>query len=50
VGGMKNLARFLFENSPYSEFWSAWLVGFCVVGGDGRIYLSAAGQEYLEGT
>jgi hypothetical protein len=46
---MKALQRLLFENSPYSEFWSAWLVGFCVVGGDGQVYLTDAGSEYLEG-
>jgi hypothetical protein len=46
---MKWLARFLFECSPWDSFWSAWSVGFCIVGSDGLVYLSDAGQEYLDG-
>ncbi len=44
---MKHLARFLFETSPFDEFWSAFLVGFCVIGIDGRVYRTEAGEEYL---
>jgi hypothetical protein len=46
---MKSLARILFEASPFNEFWSAWAVGFAIVGPDGRVYLTDAGAEYLEG-
>jgi hypothetical protein len=41
------LAAFLFECSPFDAFWSAWSVGFCVVGADGAVYLTRAGEEYL---
>ena len=43
------LARFLYEHSLFDEFWSAFLVGFCVVGTDGQVYLTKFGTEYLEG-
>ena len=46
---MKSLARLLFESSPWSPFWSAWSVGFVVVGSDGQFYLTSSGEEYLEG-
>jgi hypothetical protein len=46
---MKILVRFLFENSPFDAFWASWLAGFCVIGMDGQVYLSDAGQEYLDG-
>lgn len=46
---MKALARFLFEVSPFNEFWSAFFAGFAIVGPDGRVYLTRAGEEYLEG-
>lgn len=45
---MKSLAAFLFEHSPWGEFFSAWSVGFCTVI-DGQVYLTEAGQEYLDG-
>jgi hypothetical protein len=45
----KFVARFLYEHSPYNEFWSAWLVGFCIVGNDGQVYLTDEGQDYLGG-
>jgi len=45
----KTLARFLFENSPWSPFWSCLIAGYCVVGMDWQIYLTEAGAEYLEG-
>ena len=45
---MKSLTRFLFETSPFNEFWSAWLAGYAVIGADGQVYLTAAGKEYLE--
>lgn len=43
-----HLAKFLFERSLLGPFLSAWSVGFCVVVG-GRVYLSEAGERYLEG-
>jgi hypothetical protein len=43
----KALARFLFENSPWDSFWSAWFCGYCIVGSDGLVYLTDAGAEYL---
>lgn len=46
---MKVLQRFLFECSPWSPFWSAWSVGYCIVGMDGQVYLTDAGSEYLAG-
>lgn len=45
---MKAFARFLFENSPLTPFWSALACGFAEIGFDGRVYLTAAGQQYLE--
>jgi hypothetical protein len=45
---VRHLAAFLFENSPFDEFWSAFFVGFCVIGADGIVCLTASGQEYLE--
>jgi hypothetical protein len=45
---MKWLSSFLFENSPWSPFWSAWSVGYCIVGSDGQVYLTDAGAAYLE--
>jgi hypothetical protein len=44
----KALARFLFENSPWSPFWSALAAGYCAVGADGQIYLTEDGAEYLD--
>jgi hypothetical protein len=44
---MKHLARFLFENSPWGPFWTAWSVGYVIVGADGQVYLTDAGAEYL---
>ena len=44
----KALATFLFESSPFDPFLSAWLVGFCIVGADGQVYLTEAGEEYLD--
>ena len=46
---LKHLARFLFENSPWGPFWTAWSVGYVIVGPDGQVYLTDAGAEYLEG-
>jgi hypothetical protein len=46
---MKSLARFLFENSPWGPFFTAWSVGYCAMDIDGRVYLTAAGAEYLDG-
>lgn len=46
---MKAIARFLFEFSPLTPFWSAIAVGFAEIGFDGRVYLTRSGQEYLEG-
>ena len=46
---MKVVARFIFESSPWNPFWSAWLAGYAVIGPDGQIYLTSAGQEYLDG-
>jgi len=46
---MKTLARWLFESSPLTPFWAAWSVGYVVVGADGGVYLTKAGEEYLEG-
>lgn len=43
------IARLLFEASPFDSFWSAWLVGFCVIRMDGLVYLTASGEEYLGG-
>jgi hypothetical protein len=45
---MNQIAKFLFENSPFDAFVSAWWVGFCVVGFDGMVYRTEAGQDYLE--
>lgn len=45
---MKTMARWLYESSPWGPFVSAWVVGYVVVGGDGQVYLTAAGTEYLE--
>jgi hypothetical protein len=42
------VARMLFESSPFDAFWSAWSVGYCVVGIDGRVYLTAQGEAYLQ--
>ena len=46
---MKAFARFLFENSPWEPSWTALIVGYAVLGLDGQMYLSLAGEEYLEG-
>lgn len=46
---MKALARFLFENSPLTPFWTALACGFAEIGFDGRVYLTRSGVEYLEG-
>jgi hypothetical protein len=46
---MNALSAFLFENSPYNPFLSAWLVGFCEFGFDGQVYRTLAGDEYLDG-
>jgi hypothetical protein len=47
---MSIIARFLFENSDWlSPFESCWWAGFCLVGADGKIYLTDAGEEYLAG-
>jgi hypothetical protein len=46
---MKSLCRLLFECSPWGPFWAAWFAGYAVVGPDGRVYLTDAGAEYLEG-
>jgi hypothetical protein len=46
---MSILTAFLFEHSPWSPFWSALLSGYAEVGWDGRVYLTAAGEEYLRG-
>ncbi len=43
------MSAFLFENSPWNPFWSAYFVGFCIVGVDGCVYLTEAGQQYLDG-
>ena len=43
----KAIARFMFESSPFDPFWSAFLVGFCIIGPDGKVYLTEAGAEYL---
>jgi hypothetical protein len=42
------LSRLLFEHSLLTPFWSAWWAGFVVIGEDGAVYLTAAGQTYLE--
>lgn len=44
---MNWVARIMFEASPWSPFWTAWSVGYAVVGNDGRVYLTEAGEEYL---
>ncbi len=44
---MKTLCRWLYESSPLIPFWAAWSVGFCVIGADGRVYLTASGEAYL---
>jgi hypothetical protein len=46
---MNIIARILFETSPWSPTLTALAVGYAVIGWDGQIYLSAAGQEYLDG-
>lgn len=47
---MKALQHFLFEFSPWSPSFTALAVGFAEIGLDGKMYLTAAGLEYLEGT
>ena len=44
---MKAIARFIFENGQWNPFWNAWFAGYAVIGADGSVYLSAAGEEYL---
>ncbi len=47
---MKAFTRFLFENSPFEPSWTALICGYAVLGWwDGRMYLTDAGEEYLEG-
>lgn len=44
------IAKLLYESPFYAAlgpFWSAYSVGFCVIGVDGRVRLTAAGQAYL---
>jgi hypothetical protein len=45
---MKAFARLIFETSPLTPFWSAIAAGFAMAGPDGRVYLTNAGQEYLD--
>jgi endonuclease YncB( thermonuclease family) len=45
---MKTMARWLYEASPWGPFLSAWVVGYVVVGADGQVYLTEAGQDYLD--
>jgi hypothetical protein len=45
---MTILTAFLFEHSPWSPFLTALLSGYAEVGWDGVIYITAAGEEYLE--
>ncbi len=47
---MKAFAKFLFENSPWEPSWTALIVGYAVLGFDGRMYLTADGEAYLEVT
>ncbi len=44
---MKALMRFLFENSPWEPSWTALIVGYAILGFDGQMYLTDAGEEYL---
>ena len=44
-----SLARLLYECSPFNAFWSAFLVGFVVIGTDGCVYRTESGDEYLRG-
>ncbi len=44
---MKTLCRWLYESSLLDGFWAAWTVGFCIVGADGRVYLTRRGEDYL---
>jgi hypothetical protein len=43
------ISRFIFENSLLSPFWASLFAGYAEVGWDGRVYLTAAGEEYLRG-
>lgn len=45
---MKAFIRFVFENSILDPAWTALVCGYAVVGFDGQLYLSQAGQDYLE--
>ncbi len=46
---MKTFARFLFENLPGEPSWTALICGYAVLAWwDGRMYLTAEGQEYLD--
>ncbi len=47
---MKSFVRCLFENSPWEPSWTALLVGYAVLGFDGQMYLTNAGEEYLDET
>ena len=45
---MTDILRILYEASPFGPFWSAYLVGYIVVGVDGQIYITDEGSDYLE--
>jgi hypothetical protein len=47
MNALKILARFIFETSPCGPFLTALAAGYAVAGPDGQIYLTDAGQEYL---
>lgn len=42
------LARFIFESCMLGPAWGALLAGFAVIGMDGQMYLTPAGETYLE--
>ena len=48
ISPMSILTAFLFEHSLLSPFWSALLSGYAEVGWDGRVYITASGQDYLD--
>lgn len=46
---MTLLSSLIFEQTDFlPPLWSALLAGFATVGWDGRVWLTQAGEEYLE--
>lgn len=45
---MNALAAIIFETCPFGPAWAALLAGFAVIGPDGQMYLTPAGENYLE--